>query len=75
MVENLKVTQYNDGSGPIQNVTDNTWGGLMTPAYCWYNNDIANKATYGALYNGMQQATPSFVLLAGKCHLMKIGPY
>jgi uncharacterized protein (TIGR02145 family) len=51
MVENLKVTQYNDGSGPIQNVTDNTWGGLTTPAYCWYNNDIANKATYGALYN------------------------
>jgi uncharacterized protein (TIGR02145 family) len=51
MVENLKVTQYNDGSGAIQNVTDNTWGGLTTSAYCWYNNDISNKATYGALYN------------------------
>ena len=24
---------------------------LTTPGYCWYNNDIANKSTYGALYN------------------------
>ncbi|MFH1121669.1 MAG: fibrobacter succinogenes major paralogous domain-containing protein [Bacteroidota bacterium] len=53
MVENLKTTHYNDGSGEeIPNITDNfTWGGLTTPAYCWYNNDESNKATYGALYN------------------------
>jgi uncharacterized protein (TIGR02145 family) len=52
MVENLKSTHYNDGSGAeIPNVTDNTWGSLTTPAYCWYNNDVANKAAYGALYN------------------------
>lgn len=51
MAENLKVTHYSDGSS-IPNVTDNTaWGGLSTGAYCWYNNDIANKNTYGALYN------------------------
>lgn len=53
MVENLKTTHYNDGSSTeIPNVTDNAlWGTLTTPAYCWYNNDISNKATYGALYN------------------------
>jgi len=51
MVENLKTTQYNDGSSFIPNITDNTWGGLTIPAYCWYNNDVSNKATYGALYN------------------------
>jgi uncharacterized protein (TIGR02145 family) len=51
MVENLKTTKYNDGTA-IPNVTDNTeWSNLTTPAYCWYDNDIANKATYGALYN------------------------
>lgn len=51
MAENLKVTRYNDGTA-IPNVTDNTaWAGLSTGAYCWYNNDISNKATYGALYN------------------------
>ena len=24
---------------------------MITPAYCWPNNDIANKNTYGAIYN------------------------
>jgi uncharacterized protein (TIGR02145 family) len=51
MAENLKTTKYRDGSS-IQNVTDNTeWGGLTSGAYCWYNNEINNKATKGALYN------------------------
>jgi uncharacterized protein (TIGR02145 family) len=52
MVENLKTTHYNDGT-PIPLVTDEKeWKKLSTPGYCWYNNDsVANKATYGALYN------------------------
>jgi len=52
MAENLKTTKYNNGV-PIQNVTDFAeWSGLITGAYCWYNNDAAaNKAVYGALYN------------------------
>jgi uncharacterized protein (TIGR02145 family) len=49
--ENLQTTQYSDGTA-IPNVTDNnSWLNLTTGAYCWYNNDIANKAVYGALYN------------------------
>jgi len=27
------------------------WASDGTGAYCWYNNDIANKTPYGALYN------------------------
>lgn len=52
MAENLKTTRYRDGSS-IPNVTDNTaWAALTTTdAYCWYNNNESNKATYGALYN------------------------
>lgn len=51
MAENLKTTKYNDGT-PISNVTNNdTWAGLTTGAYCWYDNDIANKVVNGALYN------------------------
>src|SRR5665647_1189950 len=50
--ENLKTTHYRNGD-PITNVTDdNTWASLYSGAYCWYNNDLANKAIYGALYNG-----------------------
>lgn len=51
MVENLKTTKYNDGTS-IPLVTSNSaWEALSTPAYCWYNNDISYKSTYGALYN------------------------
>jgi len=51
MASNLKTTRLNDGEA-IQNVTaDSAWSRLSTPAYCWYNNDISNKDTHGALYN------------------------
>lgn len=52
MAENLRTTRHSDGS-VIPNVTDNgTWAGLITPAYCWYNNDQTTFANeYGALYN------------------------
>jgi uncharacterized protein (TIGR02145 family) len=52
MIENLRVTKYNNGIA-IPNVTDNLiWANLSTPAYCWYNNDEDTyKSTYGALYN------------------------
>ncbi len=51
MAENLKVTRYRNGDA-IPNVTDGgTWGGLTTGAYCSYNNDEDNVATYGRLYN------------------------
>ena len=51
MAENLKTTRYNDGSA-IPDITDNnTWAGLTTGAYCFYNNDQTNNATYGKLYN------------------------
>ncbi len=57
--ENLRTTKFNDYSPKINdkltfipNVTNNTeWGKLTTPAYCWYNNDVSYKGSYGALYN------------------------
>jgi uncharacterized protein (TIGR02145 family) len=51
MVENLKTTKFNDGTN-IPNVTSGQeWIDLKTSGYCWYDNDIKNKNTYGALYN------------------------
>ncbi len=52
MVENLKVTHYNDGTD-IPFVPDSaSWASLSTPGYCWYdNNEEENKPRYGALYN------------------------
>jgi uncharacterized protein (TIGR02145 family) len=64
MVENLKVTKYNDGVA-IPYVPDSAaWINLKTQGYCWYDNDAStNKNIYGALYNG-------YVLSTGK----KIAP-
>jgi uncharacterized protein (TIGR02145 family) len=48
---NLDVTTYRDGT-PIPQVTDpSQWGNLTTGAWCYYNNDPANGAIYGKLYN------------------------
>jgi uncharacterized protein (TIGR02145 family) len=53
MAENLKVTQYADGT-PIPLVTDSAAWAELDPnsmAYCWYGNDAASKDLYGGLYN------------------------
>jgi uncharacterized protein (TIGR02145 family) len=51
MAENLKVTHYLNGDS-IPNVTNGTtWIGLTTGAFCEYDNDVNNVATYGRLYN------------------------
>jgi uncharacterized protein (TIGR02145 family) len=51
MAENLRVTHYRNGDS-IPNVSDaSPWTNLITGAYCNYNNDGDNVATYGRLYN------------------------
>jgi len=52
MAENLKTTRYNDGS-TIPLVTNREeWNALITPGYCWFDNDRTTYGnTYGALYN------------------------
>jgi uncharacterized protein (TIGR02145 family) len=48
---NLNVSKYSDGT-PIPQVIDPTaWNNLTTGAWCYYNNDPANEAVYGKLYN------------------------
>ena len=52
MAENLKTTIYNDHTTIPCVTAMMAWFSLTTPGYSWFNNDeAANKATYGALYN------------------------
>jgi hypothetical protein len=51
MKENLRTTKFNDNTD-IQNITElREWARATSSAYSWYDNDIANKDHYGALYN------------------------
>ena len=51
MEKNLDVLTYRNGD-IIPQVTDPTaWAALTTGAWCYYNNDVANGAIYGKLYN------------------------
>jgi uncharacterized protein (TIGR02145 family) len=48
---NLNVSKYRNGD-VIPQVQDATqWTNLTTGAWCYYNNDTANGAVYGKLYN------------------------
>jgi uncharacterized protein (TIGR02145 family) len=51
MKENLKTTKYSNSISIPHVTSDASWSELTTAAYCWYNNDISYKDTYGALYN------------------------
>ena len=51
LVGNLKTTHYNDGTAIPNLIVNVDWAADTTGAYCWYDNDIANKKVYGALYN------------------------
>ncbi|WP_298221700.1 fibrobacter succinogenes major paralogous domain-containing protein [Flavobacterium sp.] len=51
MTKNLNVSKYRNGD-PIPQITDMTqWRYATTGAWCYYNNDPANGAKYGKLYN------------------------
>ena len=49
--ENLRTTQYADGSSIPEVMGATAWSGLNDGARCAFNNDASNLATYGYLYN------------------------
>ncbi|MFM7765029.1 MAG: FISUMP domain-containing protein, partial [Sphingomonadales bacterium] len=54
MTKNLDVDKFRDGSSIPEAKTDEEWkkaGKNKQPAWCYYNNDPANGAKYGKLYN------------------------
>lgn len=52
MAENLRTTKYRNGNNIAYPGSDvNDWYSSTTGAYAWYDDDVTNKDTYGALYN------------------------
>jgi uncharacterized protein (TIGR02145 family) len=48
---NLKVSKYRNGDNIPTGLSDAQWGSTTSGAYAIYNNDAANDALYGKLYN------------------------
>lgn len=58
MLENLKVTRFQNGD-LIPNIKDSvTWSKMESPAYCNYNNDSTLVEKYGRIYNGFTANDP-----------------
>jgi uncharacterized protein (TIGR02145 family) len=51
MIENLNVVTYRNGDTIPQVSDPKVWEKLTTGAWCYYDNDAANGAIYGKLYN------------------------
>jgi uncharacterized protein (TIGR02145 family) len=58
MAENLSSVKLNDGT-PMPQIYDSaTWPNLLTPAYCWFdNNDSLYENIWGAYYNWFAVST------------------
>lgn len=51
MVENFKASKYNDGTSLVFTNSGYSWLQQTTGAYCWPQDDVYYKNTYGAFYN------------------------
>ncbi len=54
MTENLNVDKFRNGDSIPKVITEEEWENAAKekkPAWCYYNNDPANGAIYGKLYN------------------------
>ena len=51
MAENLKTSKFRNGDPIPYVIGELAWTKLKTGAFCWYNDAVSSKATYGALYN------------------------
>jgi uncharacterized protein (TIGR02145 family) len=63
--KNLDVTTYSDGTIIPQVADPTAWAGLTTGAWCYYDNDPANGAIYGKLYNWYAVNDPRGLAPAG----------
>ena len=57
MQENLKTTKYKNGTAIASGLDATQWSNATTGAYAIYDDNSANDATYGKLYNGHAVAT------------------
>ena len=63
-VENLDVDTFGDGAVIVEVSASDQWercGTAGTPAWCYYNFDSSNSATYGKLSKWLYFSTPDCI--------------
>lgn len=68
MAENLNVDKFRNGDLILQAKTEEEWkkaGENKHPAWCYFDNDTANDAKYGKLYNWYAVNDPRGLAPAG----------
>lgn len=61
MTKNLDVSTFRNGDPIPQVKSEDEWSKAdanKQPAWCYYNNDASNAATYGKIYNGFAVNDP-----------------
>jgi uncharacterized protein (TIGR02145 family) len=58
MKENLKTTKYRNGDNIVTTLNNAGWQNTTNGAFSIYDNDVANNAIYGKLYNWYAVADP-----------------
>jgi uncharacterized protein (TIGR02145 family) len=51
MSENLRTSRYSNGDAILNVISGSDWSACSNGAWCFYENDLANEAIYGKLYN------------------------
>lgn len=83
MAENLNTDKFNNGDAIPQVQTKDEWvlaGQKKQPAWCYYQNDSANGARYGRIYNWYAISDPRGLAPAGwripdNNHWMELSEY
>jgi uncharacterized protein (TIGR02145 family) len=57
---NITGSEFSTTGTSLKSTYNNAWQDAVIGAFCWYNNDIANKSPYGALYNWYAAINPLF---------------
>lgn len=68
MTKNLDVSRFGNGDSIPEAKTSEAWKqaeNKKQPAWCYFNNDIANEAKYGKLYNWFAVNDPRGLAPAG----------
>ncbi len=68
MVKNLDVARFRNGDAIPEAKSSDAWNATRNnqqPAWCWYDNDPANGAKFGRLYNWYAVADPRGLCPAG----------